>query len=65
MDSLNVQNPLAQESLFRGPIIQHPEALQSTYKTFQQVPFTTFYPNRMVLGKQKLLPKLSPGNHSY
>ena len=50
MDSFNVQNPLAKQSLFWGPIIQYGEALQSTYKRDTSTgAFTIFYPLRWSL----------------
>lgn len=60
MDSFNVQNPLAKQSLFWGPIIQYGEALQSTYKRDTSTgAFTIFYPLRWSLETENTMETLS------
>lgn len=60
MDSFNVRNPLAKQSLFWGPIIQYGEPLQSTYKRDTSTgAFTTFYPLRWSLETENATETLS------
>ena len=60
MDSFNVRNPLAKQSLFWGPIIQYGEPLQSTYKRDTSTgAIYNFLPPKMVPGNRNATETLS------